>query len=120
MKKVKCDNGHFFDADRFSVCPICGSESFEELSTSEKKSTGTSKNTKALFALDGSVPHMSDSDGLNPPASSELIENIPAFEDPPLPPQDDSAPSTGTLLFSHEAKTPADLTQVDISQELKR
>lgn len=24
MKKVKCINGHFFDADRFSNCPSCG------------------------------------------------------------------------------------------------
>lgn len=25
MNKVKCTNGHFFDADKFSNCPICGS-----------------------------------------------------------------------------------------------
>ena len=24
MKKVTCTNGHFFDADRFDSCPICG------------------------------------------------------------------------------------------------
>ena len=24
MKKVKCVNGHFYDADRFSACPFCG------------------------------------------------------------------------------------------------
>lgn len=23
MKKAKCEGGHFFDMDRFSVCPIC-------------------------------------------------------------------------------------------------
>lgn len=26
MNKVKCLNGHFFDADRFKTCPICGAE----------------------------------------------------------------------------------------------
>lgn len=25
MNKVKCTNGHFFDLDKFSCCPICGS-----------------------------------------------------------------------------------------------
>ena len=26
MNKVKCTNGHFYDAERFRSCPICGSE----------------------------------------------------------------------------------------------
>ena len=26
MNKVKCANGHFYDADRFQSCPICGSD----------------------------------------------------------------------------------------------
>lgn len=26
MRKVKCSNGHFFDADRFATCPSCGAE----------------------------------------------------------------------------------------------
>lgn len=26
MKKVTCRNGHFFDADRFAVCPSCGAD----------------------------------------------------------------------------------------------
>lgn len=26
MKKVKCSNGHFFNADRFTTCPSCGAE----------------------------------------------------------------------------------------------
>ena len=24
MRKVTCEKGHFFDADRFSICPVCG------------------------------------------------------------------------------------------------
>lgn len=31
MRKVKCDNGHFFDCDRFPVCPICGSNVAESV-----------------------------------------------------------------------------------------
>lgn len=26
MKKVKCENGHFYDADRFALCPVCGQQ----------------------------------------------------------------------------------------------
>lgn len=25
MKKVSCENGHFYDADRYQSCPVCGS-----------------------------------------------------------------------------------------------
>lgn len=31
MKKVTCENGHFYDADRFESCPICGRGSSETL-----------------------------------------------------------------------------------------
>ena len=31
MKKVKCENGHFYDADRYDVCPLCGKQSSEVL-----------------------------------------------------------------------------------------
>lgn len=31
MKKVKCKNGHFYDADRFDLCPVCGKQSSEVL-----------------------------------------------------------------------------------------
>lgn len=29
MKKVKCENGHFYDADRFALCPVCGQQNDE-------------------------------------------------------------------------------------------
>ena len=29
MRKVKCQNGHFYNAERFDVCPICGAEGQE-------------------------------------------------------------------------------------------
>lgn len=29
MKKVKCENGHFYDMDRYDVCPLCGQQSGE-------------------------------------------------------------------------------------------
>lgn len=31
MNKVKCVNGHFFDADRFQSCPICGNATVVEV-----------------------------------------------------------------------------------------
>lgn len=33
MKKVKCRNGHFFDADRFTTCPSCGAEPVGQVTT---------------------------------------------------------------------------------------
>lgn len=50
MKKVKCANGHFFDAERFSACPICGEESAEIVVTvvREKKNTGLGTKTEPL------------------------------------------------------------------------
>jgi len=30
MNRVKCANGHFYDADRFQICPICGVEPAEK------------------------------------------------------------------------------------------
>lgn len=39
MNKVRCKNNHFFDLDKFSVCPICGSGVG---TNSQKKDTGNS------------------------------------------------------------------------------
>ena len=37
MKKVKCSNGHFFDADRFATCPSCGAEPVGQVSVPSDK-----------------------------------------------------------------------------------
>lgn len=46
MKKVKCANGHFFDAERYSACPICGGESTEIVITAVRKKNNTELGTK--------------------------------------------------------------------------
>ena len=32
MKKALCVNKHYFDADRFNICPICGASDYQDLS----------------------------------------------------------------------------------------
>ena len=35
MNVIKCENGHFFDGDKFSACPQCGAkQKLERLSYS--------------------------------------------------------------------------------------
>lgn len=54
MKKVKCVNGHFFDIERFSACPICGAGvTGAELVPAEKTTADTADYTMPLSALEG-------------------------------------------------------------------
>lgn len=40
MRKVLCANKHYFDADRFNICPVCGTVDYQDLGI---ESGGTSK-----------------------------------------------------------------------------
>lgn len=54
MKKVKCVNGHFFDIERFSTCPICGAGiTGDKLAPAEKTAAGTADYTMPLLASAG-------------------------------------------------------------------
>ena len=40
MNVIKCENGHFFDGDKFSACPQCGAkQKLESLSSSADEKT---------------------------------------------------------------------------------
>ncbi len=58
MKKVKCANGHFFDAERFVQCPICGEKAAETVVTVVRNETNPDpdKKTKPLSVM----PHVVD------------------------------------------------------------
>lgn len=58
MKKVKCANGHFFDAERFVQCPICGEEAAETVVTVVRNESNPDpeKKTKPLSVM----PHVVD------------------------------------------------------------
>lgn len=52
MNKVKCTNNHWFDLDRYSVCPHCGAKKLEENVTEAKSDFGEGKEKnkkKGLF-----------------------------------------------------------------------
>lgn len=53
MKKVKCTNGHFFDADRFSTCPICGAASATAVPEREPEAVPPSVHTTPLLTPAG-------------------------------------------------------------------
>ena len=44
MNVIKCENGHFFDGDKFSACPQCGAkQKLESLSSSADEKTPVKK-----------------------------------------------------------------------------
>lgn len=60
MNKIKCVNGHFFNADKFPLCPVCGAKSagLLERNAIPKTADGISKTTPLLsdIELDNAVP----------------------------------------------------------------
>lgn len=71
MKKVKCINGHFFDADRFSNCPSCGAAPIGPSGIPEKSVVKHSPVTQPLH------PPV----GLKPPTSQEYATITPSSAD---------------------------------------
>ena len=49
MKKVKCSNGHFFDADRFATCPSCGAEPVGQVSVPSDRPIAQPSSTQPLL-----------------------------------------------------------------------
>ena len=67
MNKVKCTNGHFFDADKFSCCPICGGGM-----------SGQSEPRKTVFSVEPSRKSRLD----NVDKTALLEEDDPAVPQP--------------------------------------
>ncbi len=40
MNITKCNNGHFFDADKYKVCPHCGTAVHKEVSNEKPEKSG--------------------------------------------------------------------------------
>lgn len=72
MKKVKCVNGHFFDADRFSNCPSCGAAPVEPLRVPDQGGVLEAPVTRPLYPIEG----------FPPPISSLGAEDNPPHNDP--------------------------------------
>lgn len=79
MKKVKCANGHFFDADRFSTCPICGMAAASEVPGEAPAAFPPSFHTTPLLTPAG----MDD---------SASAPGIPPTDDSPYAPSEEALP----------------------------
>lgn len=119
MNKVKCSNGHFFDADRFESCPICGAEAsaavkVETPATTADRIPSTTPLLEAEQSLSSEVPISEEMGKIAPleklhPENSGLKEDSipekviqnksqqPVTSTPALP-QSGVAPSSGDLL----------------------
>lgn len=93
MKKVICENGHFYDADRFELCPICGQSAGGSLSASESHSNTAGEITVPL-PQSSIVDELGPTEWIPPEKISKLWGNdIP--EEPPEPsdqPEDPDEP----------------------------
>ena len=54
MKKVKCANGHFFDAEKFESCPLCGEKAAETAGAISRKEPEHISKTEPLVSKRGS------------------------------------------------------------------
>lgn len=77
MKKTKCKNGHFFDFDKFTYCPICGSDS--------EKNEDLKLNKTPMYCLH--CGYKLESNYHFCPNCGKKIESHPSnFDVPPMPP----------------------------------
>jgi len=78
VKKVTCGNGHFYDADRFTSCPICG-QAGEEIMT--KPEFGNVKSEATLpLSQPSAVDELSSTTWLSPEELRRLWEDEPPVE----------------------------------------
>lgn len=87
MKKVICENGHFYDADRFALCPVCGQQN------KEKKPWALENEISQIDPeITVELPKSSGIDKLIASACLPPVEILASFEDedevtvpPPVP-----------------------------------
>lgn len=79
MQKVSCENGHFYDADRFQACPICGATNHTVVSQTPVVSAEKLPTTEPLFH---------PQDGLDVSEATRPVDRLPRTEK--LLPEDES------------------------------
>ncbi len=60
MRKVKCENMHFFDADMTTCCPHCGAQEAKEIKSSTVTNVETVEKKKGLFSIIGKKSKIED------------------------------------------------------------
>lgn len=84
MKKVKCRNGHFFDADRFTTCPSCGAEPVGQISTPSDRPIAQPSSTQPLMPPAGlDLPPIPPAPASNTETHSSQDTKPPYYTDPP-------------------------------------
>lgn len=91
MNKVKCTNGHFYDAEKFLNCPICGAEAAAMVN---KEQNGSSNNGSTSEKVDGLKPtaplfykrDTGDGEANNKKVTPPIIDELPPTE--PIYPED--------------------------------
>lgn len=119
MRKVKCSNGHFYDADRFAACPICGAESTIQLSAPKKSHPDAPAMTQPLLPAAGidSAAASSDSQRLSTPPMP-IEEDSPAAVSSQSSSLKDSIPPTA-MLSPSTTELPISPEQTDVPKEVK-
>lgn len=97
MKKVKCENGHYYDADRFALCPVCGQQNDGRHPWVMESESGQldSEVTEEL-------PKSMGIDELAPTAYLSPEETLALFEDGGALPQSASEPPEEEPLTEQE------------------
>ena len=84
MKKVKCSNGHFFDADRFATCPSCGAEPVGQVSVPSDRPIAQPSSTQPLMPPAGlDLPPIPSAPAPNTETHSSQDAKPPCHTDPP-------------------------------------
>lgn len=83
MKKVICENGHFYDADRFAYCPVCGHSLGESLPEPELTG-GEDSEATAPLPQSSVVDELGPTEWLPPEEIDRLWEDT-ASDTPPEP-----------------------------------
>lgn len=101
MKKVKCSNGHFFDADRFATCPSCGAGPIGQAATPADRPIERLSSTQPLMPPAGMKVPPASAD-LTPdaekhfPQDAEPLRSADIFQNNKQVPPEESTPQPGS------------------------
>lgn len=107
MKKVRCANGHFYDADRFDSCPICGKCCSEtELKLGNSGNPACENEETALLPQSFSVDELASTAWISPDEMRMLWGDDTPVEASSQEPSDQVKPAEGPFQESYEQQEP--------------
>lgn len=104
MKKVVCTNGHFYDADRFASCPICGQSCDEaELKSGNPGNPAFESEETVPLPPSFAVDELASTTWISPDEMRALWGDDAPEEAPPQEPFDQSKPVEAPSQESQES-----------------